>query len=39
MAKALKNEMPERRIVGDLINKGDVAVLVVPIDKAAPKEG
>ena len=37
MAKALKNEMPERRIVGDLINKGDVAVLVVPIDKAAPK--
>lgn len=27
----------ERRIVGDLINANDVIVLVVPIDKAAPK--
>lgn len=25
------------RIVGDLINPGDFVVLVVPIDKAAPK--
>lgn len=27
----------ERRIVGDLIEPGDVVVLVVPIDEAAPK--
>lgn len=27
----------EKRIVGDLINAGDVIVLVVPIDSAAPK--
>ncbi len=25
------------RIIGDLLNKGDTAVLVIPIDKAAPK--
>lgn len=28
---------PEKRIVGDLIKPGDFVVLVVPIDKAAPK--
>jgi [FeFe] hydrogenase H-cluster maturation GTPase HydF len=28
---------PEYPIVGDLINSGDIVVLVVPIDKAAPK--
>lgn len=28
---------PGRRIVGDLISPGDFVVLVVPIDKAAPK--
>ena len=27
----------ERRIVGDLISRGDTVVLVTPIDKAAPK--
>lgn len=26
-----------RRIIGDLLNKGDIAVLVVPIDSSAPK--
>ena len=30
-------EEPERKIVGDLINPLDFVVLVVPIDKAAPK--
>lgn len=30
-------EGPERRIVGDLIKPSDFVVLVVPIDKAAPK--
>jgi [FeFe] hydrogenase H-cluster maturation GTPase HydF len=28
---------PKPRIVGDLIQRGDLVVLVVPIDKAAPK--
>lgn len=28
---------PSRRIVGDLIGPGDLVVLVVPVDKAAPK--
>lgn len=27
----------EKRLVGDILNKGDLVVLVVPIDKAAPK--
>ncbi|MDQ0195297.1 [FeFe] hydrogenase H-cluster maturation GTPase HydF [Paenibacillus wynnii] len=31
------NEDDKFRIVGDLINPGDLVVLVVPIDKAAPK--
>lgn len=30
-------EEPQRKIVGDLINPSDFVVLVVPIDKAAPK--
>lgn len=30
-------EGPEKRIVGHMINPGDMVVLVVPIDKAAPK--
>ena len=29
--------MPEPAIIGDLITGGDIVVLVVPIDKAAPK--
>lgn len=28
---------PEKRIVGDRLEKGDLVILVVPIDKAAPK--
>ncbi|MDR2632858.1 MAG: [FeFe] hydrogenase H-cluster maturation GTPase HydF [Treponema sp.] len=31
------SEEPKLRIVGDLLGPGDIAVLVVPIDKAAPK--
>lgn len=30
-------KQPERKIVGDLIEEGDLVVLVVPIDGAAPK--
>lgn len=30
-------EENQRRIVGDIVNPGDFVVLVVPIDKAAPK--
>ena len=33
----LKPEKNEERLVGDKINAGDIIVLVVPIDKAAPK--
>nr|WP_122013254.1 [FeFe] hydrogenase H-cluster maturation GTPase HydF [Maliibacterium massiliense] len=35
-ALALQKE-PKRRIVGDLVNAGDIVVLVTPIDEAAPK--
>ncbi|MCR5388554.1 MAG: [FeFe] hydrogenase H-cluster maturation GTPase HydF [Lachnospiraceae bacterium] len=31
------NEKNERVLVGDLVNPGDFVVLVIPIDKAAPK--
>jgi [FeFe] hydrogenase H-cluster maturation GTPase HydF len=34
---AVPNEDDKFRIVGDLISPGDLVVLVVPIDKAAPK--
>ena len=33
----LRQEAPEKRIVADKLSPGDLAVLVVPIDKAAPK--
>ncbi len=35
--KALPNEEDKFRLVGDLIHPGDLVVLVIPIDKAAPK--
>ncbi len=38
MIKNLPNEDDKFRLVGDLINPGDFVVLVVPIDKAAPKQ-
>ena len=34
---ALRQDAPEKRIIGDKLRPGDLAVLVVPIDKAAPK--
>lgn len=37
IAKLAKPQNNSLRIVGDLINPGDFIVLVVPIDKAAPK--
>ena len=37
IAKQLKTDGEERHIVSDIISQGDMIVLVVPIDKAAPK--
>ena len=37
IAASVPADDPSRRLVGDLLSAGDVAVLVVPIDKAAPK--
>ncbi|MBQ1388236.1 MAG: [Clostridia bacterium] len=37
MIAAAKREEKEVRIIGDKLNEGDMVVLVVPIDKAAPK--
>ncbi|MEZ0537565.1 [FeFe] hydrogenase H-cluster maturation GTPase HydF [Caldicellulosiruptoraceae bacterium PP1] len=37
IAKTIPDVNEDLRIVGDLINPGDFVVLVVPIDKAAPK--
>lgn len=36
-AGAIKQEASDRPLVADLLKQGDVVVLVVPIDKAAPK--
>ena len=37
LAQAAKSEEPKRQLVGDLIQKNDLVILVIPIDKAAPK--
>lgn len=37
IAAAAKRAESGRRLVGDMLEKGDIAVLVVPIDSAAPK--
>lgn len=37
IAKLAKTEESDRKIVGDLLDPLDIAVLVVPIDSAAPK--
>ena len=37
IAAAVKVDKPEKRLAGDLVKKGDLVVLVVPIDSAAPK--
>ena len=37
IAKAVKVQNDNKRVVGDLLQKGDIVVLVTPIDSAAPK--
>ncbi len=37
VATLAKNEKTDKRVIADLIDPGDVIVLVVPIDSAAPK--
>lgn len=37
LASLVPSESSGRRIIGDLVHPGDFVVLVVPIDKAAPK--
>ena len=37
IALLAKKNAPEKRLVADLLNAGDVVILVVPVDKAAPK--
>lgn len=37
IARLAKTEEPDKKIVGDLLEPLDIAVLVVPIDAAAPK--
>lgn len=37
IAQAVKVQNEKKQVVGDLLNKGDVVVLVTPIDSAAPK--
>lgn len=37
IASLAKTDAPAKRIVGDLLKEGDLAVLVTPIDAAAPK--
>ena len=37
IARLVKADEQQKRIVGDLIRPGDLAVLVVPVDSAAPK--
>ena len=37
IANAVKVQNENKRVVGDLLEKGDIVVLVTPIDSAAPK--
>lgn len=37
IARLGRQQEPDKRIVGDMIEPGDFLILVVPIDKAAPK--
>lgn len=37
IASLSKNVKNEKRIVGDLLDEGDIVVLVIPIDESAPK--
>ncbi|MBQ6971075.1 MAG: [Synergistaceae bacterium] len=37
IASLARKDAPEKRLVADLLTPGDVVILVVPVDKAAPK--
>ena len=37
LAALAKKNAPEKKLVADLLTPGDVVILVVPVDKAAPK--
>ena len=37
IASLAKNNKTEKKLISDLLNPGDVVILVVPVDKAAPK--
>lgn len=37
LARQMPDEMAHRRLLGDLLRRGEVVVLVTPIDSAAPK--
>lgn len=37
IALLAKKEAPEKRLIADLLKPGDIVILVVPVDKAAPK--
>ena len=37
IAALAKKNIPEKKLVSDLLNAGDVVILVIPVDKAAPK--
>ena len=37
IASLVKNKKSEKKLISDLLNPGDVVILVVPVDKAAPK--
>jgi [FeFe] hydrogenase H-cluster maturation GTPase HydF len=37
IGKLLKNDLESRKICGDLLKKGDLVILVIPIDSSAPK--
>ena len=37
IARTYRRDEEERRVIGDLLTEGDTVILVVPIDKAAPK--
>ena len=37
IASLARKKAPEKRLVADLLTPGDIVILVVPVDKAAPK--
>ena len=37
IASLVKNKKSEKKLISDLLNPGDIVILVVPVDKAAPK--